>query len=219
MNDTLVASRHDALRSDHGFTMVEVLVAIVILGIVTTAATFFSIQALQTTETQQRRQVAVAVATEAMEAVSASVATVDAGTTVSYLLGGREKTAVEAAWAANSTVAGVSQTYAGYDPKATTTSGPHIKLIDSVEQNGTTYSVTTLIGWCFQEKTTSKNCSKIPGYMDTPPATPASNWANRLLRVITIVRWSAGAQCADVPCQVQTTTLVDGSGDLEWKTS
>lgn len=222
MTDTVVASRASRIRSDRGFTMIEVLAAIVILGIVTTAAAYFSIQALQTTETQQRRQVAVAIAAESMEAVNAVVATED-GTKVSYLLGGRNETAVKAVWAANVAVAGVPQTYVAWDPSAGTTATPRIDITRDVTSNGTKYAVTTLIGWCFQAKTPGtanpSQCTTIPGYDLAPPATTPSTLANRLLRVITIVRWSAGAQCKDVPCEVQTTTLVDGSVDLEWKTS
>lgn len=217
MNDATVASRHSRLGSDRGFTMIEVLAAIVILGIVTTAATLFSIQALQATETQQRRQVAVAIATEAMEAVNSRVATVEAGTGVSYLLGGRNQTLVTNAWTANSAVVGVAQTYAAWDPGAASTASPRIPLTGTETRNGTIYSVTTLIGWCYQSELTS-DCIKVAGSA-TPPASPSSSLANRMLRVITVVRWSAGEQCSVTPCDVQIVTLVDGSGDLEWKTS
>ena len=58
-----------ACPADAGFTMIEVIVALAILGIIATAALGFTVRALKSSGHLQRAQSAVAVASSAMEQV------------------------------------------------------------------------------------------------------------------------------------------------------
>jgi len=209
----LMGSR-DYRTSEHGFTLIEVLVAIVILGILTTAALNFAAVGAKATATQERRQVAIAVATAAMEEVNARVASVDSGSGVSYLMLGRSKTEVQAAWTKYASFPGVGTTYAGWDKLATGASVPAIPVTSTVTRNGTAFTVVTLIGWCYQQQVSS-DCALIPTY-SSPPAKSPPGWSNRLIRAMTIVQWSAGEYCSPSECSYQLITFVDGSSDLEW---
>lgn len=203
-----------AAASDSGFTLIEVLTATFLLGIVTTAAIAFAIQGAEASSTQERRNVAIGVATEAMETVNANISATDSATGVSFLFSGRQQSEITTAWSEYSTFPGVSTTYPGWDPTATASSIPRVPLEYTVSRNGTDFEVVTLMGWCYKQSA-SGNCTTIPT-VTTPPAVPPSGWTNRLIRITAIVQWSAGSGCATTACSYQTITLIDGSNDLEW---
>jgi prepilin-type N-terminal cleavage/methylation domain-containing protein len=200
--------------SESGFTLMEVLVATVLLGIVSTASFAFAIQATQSSASQQSRDVATAVATEAMEQVNANISATDSATGVSYLFAGREESDVEDAWDEFADFPGVGETYPGWDDTADDDSDVRIPLEYSVERNGTSYDVVTLIGWCYKQSAAS-DCTVIPAVSEAPEEAP-SGWENRLMRIIVIARWEAGSGCSDGECSFQTMTLIDATDDLEW---
>lgn len=199
---------------DAGFTLVEVLVAIVLLGIVSTAAIAFAISSGNAAANQERRQNATSIATVAIESVNANAATTTASTGVSFLMGGRAQTKVADAWGTYASYPGVAVTYQGYDPTASISSTQAIPITSTVSRNGTDYTVTTLIGWCYKQSGAG-DCKLIPT-VAVAPAIPPAGWANRLIRVITIVQWSAGSECSSTPCSYQAITLIDATPDLQW---
>jgi len=200
-----------ALKSDSGLTLMEVIVAIAIMTIVATAAASLSINGVKTVANEERSQVAVTVANSYMEKVSGwSTAVNAAGLSAVYT--GRSKGDVQAAFTAMAARPGVAQTNAVWDttvPVAASiapASTGVLPVTAVVPENGTTYNVTTLIGSCYQQATgTSGSCLAAAG------AAPDS-----MIRVIVIVQWNAGAQCAASGCYYQTSTLLDPSADLEW---
>ncbi|MGV8969708.1 MAG: type IV pilus modification PilV family protein [Microbacteriaceae bacterium] len=205
---------HTVWARESGFTLIEVLFAVVLLGIVTTAAIGFSIQATESSGAQQRRAVAIGVATQAMESVSANISATDSATGVSYLLTGRQQSAAIDAWNTFGTTPGVANTYPGWDPIATNASVPRIPIESSVTRDGTTFDVATLMGWCFKQ-TAASDCTTIPAVAQAPSSPPAG-WAGRLMRVIVTVQWSSGASCELTPCSYETITFLDATADLEW---
>ena len=85
---------------DEGFSMIEVIVAIVILGIVASSALWFFINGMQTSSNLDRQQTAVSIATSAMEQTFVVRPSKSPVAGVSGLVVGRSATAVNAAFTA-----------------------------------------------------------------------------------------------------------------------
>jgi prepilin-type N-terminal cleavage/methylation domain-containing protein len=100
-----------AASADSGFSLIEVVVAISLLIIVTTASLYFVSKARYTSTDQQATQIAATLASSTMEQVYAVPTIVLAASGVSTLYTGRYRTDVTAAFAANSSIAGVSSTF------------------------------------------------------------------------------------------------------------
>jgi prepilin-type N-terminal cleavage/methylation domain-containing protein len=208
-----------ALASDErGLTLMEVIVAIAIMTTIAVAAASVSLNGTKTVTAEQRQQVAVTIANGYMEQVSGWKVALNTSTGVSNLYFGRTQTAVQAAFTANATRPGVAQTNAVWDASAPgdAPGGPSLEITTTPTtlpaQNGTLYTVTTLIGSCYQSMTvqtsaTANNCV----------ATQAAN-TDALIRVIVIVKWTAGAKCQTSGCYYDTSTLLDPNSDLEWVT-
>ncbi len=200
--------------SDVGLSLLEVIVAVALVTIVMTASATLCLTGIATASAQERRQVAVTVASGTMETVGAQSVARNAATGVSGLYTGRNATAVSAAWVANASVIGVAQTYAMSDPTATISSVPAIPITSTTTQAGTTYTVQTLIGPCYQPKS-GGDCVVVSGA--TASVTPSGY--TPLIRVIVLVTWTAGNSCAASGCSYTTSSLVDPNSDLGWLTN
>jgi len=208
---------------DSGFSLMEVIVAIAIMTVIATAAAALTGNGISTSATQERKQVAVTIANGALETVSGWSIATNSQTGVNNLYAGRGQAAVTAAFLANATRPGVAQTIPTWDttlPVASTSDGsintvfpdPNNPSAQPDTQNGTNYTVTTLIGGCYEapapaNSTTPDNCVLLP-----------SVGSAALIRVIVIVKWTAGATCAASGCYYQVSTILDPNADLEWIT-
>jgi prepilin-type N-terminal cleavage/methylation domain-containing protein len=202
---------------DSGMTLVEVMVAISIIAVVALAAGSLTILGLNSSTTQERREIAVTIASGAMESVNAQSAKAIAASGVSGLFTGRSKAASDTAWALNKTILGAAQTYETWDSTANGSSVPTIPTVaQKVTLSGTDFSVTTLIGTCYQP-VAGGDCTIISGSPTTPPAVIPATVTN-LVRVIVIVRWSAGTACKVSGCSYATSSLFDPHEDLKWVT-
>lgn len=197
---------------ESGLSLLEVIVAIAILTVVATASGTLALTGMAAGATQERRQVAVTIASGVMESLSAQTIATSATTGVSGLYTGSTSVAVTAAWLALSSAPGVAQTYPGWDPTATTLSTPTIPITTYPTQVGTNYTVTTLIGTCFQP-TAGGDCGRLVGQI-AAPALPPTGYTG-LIRAIVVVSWTAGKTCAS-GCSYTTSTLIDPSNDLAW---
>ncbi|CAN5305370.1 hypothetical protein BH11ACT3_BH11ACT3_12630 [soil metagenome] len=202
------AARHSG---DAGFTLIEVLIAFILLAVVTTASLTFLIRANSTSAYQQHNQVAVTIASQAMEQVI--------GTTpsVSSLIADRYKNTVQTAWTNNATKDGVADTYQLWDAAATSGSVAAIPISSTSTVEGTIYSADTLIGICYRQRTSVNNavCDKVPA-TDTAPTTSATpSGYVKVIRVMVIVRWTADDECPS-GCSYEAATLIDANTDLEW---
>ena len=196
-------------------TLVEVMVAVAIIAVVALAAGSLTILGLNSATTQERRQIAVTIASGAMEAVNAQSPKALASTGVSGLLTGRTQLASDAAWGLNTGVLALAQTYETWDPTASGSSVPTIGTIPvPVTQAGTKFLVTTLVGTCYQP-ISGGDCTRVSGYPTTAPSSVPAGLTN-LVRVIVVVRWSAGASCTVSSCSYSTTSLFDPHTDLKW---
>ena len=226
-----------ANAADSGFSLIEVVVAIALLLIVTTSALYFVSKARYTSTDQQATQIAAALASSAMEQVYA-VPTKPVSSGVINLYTGRSRTDVTAAFAANSSIAGVSSTFPVWDPAASTTSvtaacptptlasiptsGPLIPVTCTNTSNGTIYTVTTLIGACYRAASyatgAAQDCTA-PSTVPTPNPVPAASTTSliQLTRVIVIVAWNATTSCALAGgCTYSTAALFNTDTDLTW---
>lgn len=213
---------------DEGFSLIEVIIAMVMIGIVASSALWFFINGMRTSSNLGRQQTAVSVATSALEGAFVVNPHFDATTGVSGLVKGRSSASVGAAFTALGVagpgslglngglgIAGVSSAYPVFDPAGGT---PVLPVTQTVSRAGINYTVYTLVGACYRTISTSgslQNCEKYPGYgTSEPPAIPAG--MARMLRVTVAVTWAPrGDECESV-CHYDVSTIVDPSPDLVW---
>lgn len=173
----------------------EIMVALGLIAIVMAAAGTLFIQALQNSKQQQQRQVASILADQAIEVVRAHLP--------STLLNGRTQAAMDTQWASPGPI-DLSQSN---EPTAVTTG---TLVVPTTAQTSvvdtTTYSINTIIGYCWAAKTLASDCLKSS---TTGPV--------KLYRVAVSVTWTAGhgTKCTmgNGTCSVVADTLIDPSSD------
>lgn len=199
--------RRISTRTEAGFTLIEVVIALAILLIVAAAAVAFAIQAMKLGVQQQRSQIAVTVAGERMEQVQRLTTS---NAQLAGLVAGRDSTSVDAAWTAAAGVAGVAQTY----PASATAGAQTIPLTQTVTRSGTDFISTVLIGTCYQP-VSGGPCTKGSTAVDPAPAVITGK--ARMIRVIVTVTYPGG--CGDASgCRYTALGLFDTKGDLVWET-
>jgi prepilin-type N-terminal cleavage/methylation domain-containing protein len=180
--------------NDEGLTLVEVLVAIAVVGIVMTALTSFFVTSVATLNQQGTKQAAVQVADGATELVRALRA--------SAVLGGRDKTSTDAQW--GSPVTGASAYLGGmqeaWDSTAATGAGSTATL-------PTTSSPTTVNGLAFGQNFYVGQCWQPASGGDCGATTAAGSVA--FLRVVVAVTW----RCPAGTCSYVTATLINADDD------
>jgi prepilin-type N-terminal cleavage/methylation domain-containing protein len=187
-------------RDDGGLTLIEVVVAISILAVLSTASLGVYLSSMNAASAQQRREVAVTIANGVLERAN-TVAP-------AALYTGRLAADVESLRLANLAVRGVNQTYRTVGAAGLIT----VPLREDQELGGTRFTVNTIIGTCFQPKTGGQ-CTA-PSDYPVQPAVPSSMTV--LNRIVVVVRWSAGSSCVPTACAYVTSTLVDGNQDIKW---
>ncbi|AYF97581.1 prepilin-type N-terminal cleavage/methylation domain-containing protein [Protaetiibacter intestinalis] len=225
-----MSSTHDAAQSDRpfhgdesGFTLIEVVVAVVMLVVITAAALAFAIQGLKGSHAQERVEIATTVATRAMEAVRAYNIIEDPSSHKSSIYNGRTQAAVQAAWTANSTVApAVASTYAEWDTAIGTGETEALPISQNVVFGDTTYTVVTLVGKCFVPATGDRTCGLATGYTNAQggwsSAWTVPSGATEMMRATVIVKWTAGEACAASGCTYTISNLIEPKSiDLAWR--
>jgi prepilin-type N-terminal cleavage/methylation domain-containing protein len=181
-------------RSDAGFSLMEVVVALGIILVVMTFSLAFFIRSMQGTALQQQRQAAVAVADQAMELTRSVPA--------STLLAGRDGSRVDAQWASPGSVV-ISQSVRQFDPAATPTSTPLVSFSTTTLVNNVSYPVRTFVDGCYLDST--GDCGPIPN-------------THLMYRVTVEVRWQpkADQSCSGAggACAYVVSTLRDPSPDV-----
>jgi len=193
-----------SLANERGMTLIEVVIAISILAVLSTAALGVYLSGINTSAALQRRNIAVTVASQVLERANLVIP--------STIYSGRTAVAVEAVRNANLGVAGVNQTFRVSDPTSPPSPTQALPLTSTTTLSGTDYTVDTIVGTCFQPRT-GGSCTA-PGYPVQPATVPAG--MTMLSRVIVVVRWTAGATCEPTACTYVASTLVDANPDLKW---
>jgi len=191
-------------RSDAGFSLMEVVVALGIILVVMTFSLAFFIRSMQGTALQQQRQAAVAVADQAMELTRSVPASKPLTGTVSPLLAGRDESRVDAQWASPGSVV-TSQSVRQFDPDATSTSMPLVPFSTTSVVNNVSYPVRTFVDGCYLDSTGA--CGPTPN-------------THLMYRVTVEVNWQpkADQSCSGVggPCAYVVSTLRDPSPDVSF---
>ncbi len=214
------AFRHARQRQaadDGGFTLIEVVVALVLLSLIMSAVTTLFLRSMKSSAGLQDRQAAVPVATQAMD-LARSIPAVRDTAGDSSLVAGRWQTAVNTQWAAVVGLDGVdlSDTYPAWDSTATATSTPVLPMSTTVLVSGKAYNVQTLVGVCYRENVDS-DCVKLSG-QSSPPATPPAGQV-LLYRVIVVVSFKTADGGCVAGCTYVTSTLIDPSTDPTFNTN
>lgn len=208
--------------SDEGFTLVEVIVALTLLALLSSAALYFFVNGSRTLTHQQRAHGAVSAANDAMEQVfsfTPQMAGATAATSSTALVTGRLDSDVTAAWTAAAGVPGLAETYPAWD--RSTSPAPlagigddRVKLVRTVETSGVKYTVMSLVGYCYRVATNPDGaCTKVGG---DSVGTPAAGYV-RMIRSIVVVRWpGTTAACTAGTCTYQIQSLIDPNTDLKW---
>ncbi len=211
------SGRHRSGRTpqgDDGFSLLETIVSITLLGIVMTAATTFFVNVLQSSSYLRGKQVATQLADDAMDQARAFE--------LKALSKSRDKTSSDSQWAqgvANTTVKPfLDMTQEIYDATAATGAGLACSVLSTpsapaclptqpVQQTvgGVRYSVSTYLGSCIRTNGTA-NCVK--GDLSTI-ASPSNVG---FYRVIVAVTWSAKS-CPAGSCTYATAELQNVSTD------
>lgn len=203
---------------EEGFSLIEVIVAMVMIGIVASSALYFFLSGMRTSSNFGRQQTAVSVATSAMERSFTLDPQDSESAGVSGLVVGRPLAAVTTAFdtVINTLhVTGVSDSYPMYDPAGGT---PKLPITSTVTRAGTPYDVYTLVGSCYRRALPGgvpQDCTRYGNPPVSEPATPPPGWA-RMLRVTVVVAWTPlGDECS-VKCHYDVSTLIDPSSNLVW---
>ncbi|MGF1647482.1 MAG: Ig-like domain-containing protein [Kineosporiaceae bacterium] len=185
-----------AARDEGGFTVVEVVVAVVLVAAVMASAGIFFVSGVATSAGLQRRDTAAQLADEAMDLVRAVPAS-DAQAGAAGLVEGRARADVEAHWA--TAPAGLTDlTDPAWDE--TPTGDPVIPLTATRSAGGLDYTVDTYIGVCRL----------------APAETSCTRAATgvRQFRVVVRVTWNEGGdRCAEGQCVFTLATLVNGDAE------
>jgi prepilin-type N-terminal cleavage/methylation domain-containing protein len=201
---------------ERGMTLIEVVVAVVILALLSTISLNLYITSMTASKTHQNRELAIAVANESMEIVSGwSATTPIADTNVSILYEGRARADVESRWAAAPADAGLEHTYPAWDPNAPTGSVPKLPFTRDRTFSDTDFVAETFIGTCYQP-ISGGDCRRLPGVSAAPAAAPSGYTA--MTRTTVVVSWDA-ANCDSGSCQYKATTLLNLNSDLDWFTN
>jgi prepilin-type N-terminal cleavage/methylation domain-containing protein len=181
--------------ADAGFTMVEVLVSVAVIGIIMTALTTFFISTVSATGRQGQQQAAIQLATDGAERARAIKS--------SAVVGGRDKVSSDNQWA--SPVAGVASQLSGmveaWDSAAVYPGGASAPLpttAKTVTVNGIGYGQNWYVGSCWQPATGG----------DCVATQVAGSVA--FYRVIVAVTWS-DRRCAGSACSYVSSTLLNSA--------
>ncbi|WP_169796274.1 Ig-like domain-containing protein [Sanguibacter suarezii] len=199
---------------EEGFSLIEVVVALFLIGIVAAGALLFFVRGAQNASHLQRTQAASTIATQGMELVRSIDPRPATPAATSGLLTGRSKADVQAVWAA-ADPQDTAQTVATWD--AITPQSGHAN--DSLPQvrettaSGMDYTITTLIGTCYRPAAASvgrQSCT-------------AANLVGsvQMYRATVVVTWAAGKadQCDSGRCTYRLSALIDPSTDASWNLS
>lgn len=183
--------------------MVEMMISLVIIAIVTTAALAFFINGMRSEDGQRQRQEAIFLADQQMQTVQAIPA--------SDLVSGRSSTMQAAALttsvATNLNLAGQSDVSSSASFDGDTSDPVLIPLSQTQTVNHNTYTIYTFIYACHLTIGSNSQCGSTGGTGTTQE-----------LRVTVASTWTSNANCSN-GCSYATSTLIDPNSDQTFNTN
>jgi prepilin-type N-terminal cleavage/methylation domain-containing protein len=201
------SAREGAATNDPGFTLIECVMALLLLTLVAAGTAPLFIRSVTSSQQIQRRQVAAEVAQQQMDIIRSVQPTI--GSTTSNLILNRQKSAVDAQWAQTST-ADLSQTNEVWDPNATSSSpAPVVPITTTTTIAGIPYTVNNYIGTCY-----------LPAAGGACVKTSVAG-SDMIYRAIVDVKWNPGYNqtCASGGCEYVQSTLIDPSSDPQFNSN
>ncbi len=195
------ATRAASPGDDEGLSLVEVMVSLLVLAVVMTAAAAFFINSLKTTNGQSQRQTAITLANQALEKTQAQ--------TPAALLTGRTQASVQALLAtpgASVLTAQDNTTSGNYDPAPV--GSAVIPTSTTAVVNGTSYTIRTFIDLCY-----------LPTGGTICGATNSAG-STQLYRITVDVNWVGhpGNICAP-GCDYSASTVIDNHAEPVFNTN
>jgi prepilin-type N-terminal cleavage/methylation domain-containing protein len=192
-----------ARGADEGFGMVEMMVSLVIIAIVTTAALNFFLNGLSSENGQRQRQEAIYLADQQMQTVQAVPA--------ADLVQGRSSAVQAAALvtpiATKLNLVAQSDTTSGAGFDSNASDALLIPVSQTQTVNKVTFTLWTFVAACHLKVASNTLCG--------PTATTGSTTE---LRATVAVTWTSHANCT-AGCNYSTSTLVDPSSDQLFNTN
>jgi prepilin-type N-terminal cleavage/methylation domain-containing protein len=190
-------------EADAGFGMVEMMVSLVIIAIVTTAALSFFLNGLSSENGQRQRQEAIYLADQQMQTVQA----VPAADLVQGRTSAAQTAALTTPIAGTLNLAAQSDTSAGAGFDSNASDSVLIPLSQTQSVNNVTYTLWTFVYACHLLVSSDSQCGQSAPADSTPE-----------LRATVAVTWTSHAHCQS-GCNYSTSTLVDPSGDQTFNTN
>ncbi len=186
-----------AADPEGGFTLVEVVFSMVLIGIVMSASLGLFLSSVRAGDVTGQRATAVQLASARLEVVRAKAP--------SELVAGRTKAMVDGIWAAPGPVS-LAAVVESWDATADGTVAPLLDVRHATVVDGVTYTVSTFVDRCYQPPSTTGSCGTATGTGYTP-----------MWRVAVGVTWTPGGaqRCATGTggCSYAAYTLIDPSTD------
>ena len=215
-SDATQFAPEDAPSRDGGFTLVEVIWALFLLGLIAMASLGLFVNGMKSVAHVQRQQAAVSLANSSMDlARSVSGGSVDA-TGTSGLVKGRSDTDVKATWnaAKAANASDTSDMTIVWDPElGLVTADQWVPVTTTAVVDNQTYTINTLVGTCYRlaaASTASQNC------VATNPDPTGTTYV-QMFRVRVIVNWDESAD-GTRHFTYRVSSLVDPSTDATWNT-
>ncbi|MGC4174067.1 type IV pilus modification PilV family protein [Demequina sp.] len=208
---------------DEGFTLVEVIWALFLLGLIAMAALGLFINGMKSIAHVQKQQAAVALANSAMDkARSVSSGAVTAVGTIGTIKG-RSESAVKAVWtdATSLDATDTADMNVKWDPETgLAVADQWVPVRTTAVVDNQTYTIDTLVGTCYRLKAasgTSQNCVKDNPAPISPTADAHTGTYIEMYRVRVVVRWDESSD-GSAAQSYRLSTLIDPTADATWNT-
>lgn len=203
--------RSSAPDGDAGFSLIETVIGLAIIGTVMAAMVPYLVGSLTVVGMQRGKQTAIQVAADAVERARALKG--------SSLLIGRGKTSAQTQWAAAPAIAqgALNLTTLDWDPLADPDDGDQAPLptaAQTVKVDGIAYTRSWYVGRCWQPTTKHSDFSQADPALNATcigSSAPASTDVP-FFRVVVVVFWSH-TSCPAQQCSYATSTLISAGYD------